>query len=149
MSSMVIGIDPDLKKSGVAVAIDGKLSTLDCLRLLDLIAFIYEHKHCAHFVIENVNHDKATYVRPGASKSVMQNISQKVGMVKAIGIVVEEILTDIGAEFTSMKPLRGAVKKAKNDAELFNRITGWQGKSNQDKRDAGLLALVHAGVLKR
>lgn len=147
--SLVVGIDPDLKKSGVAVVSDGKLQTLDVLKLLDLIEFISEHKHCAHFVIENVNHDKATYIRPGTNKNVMQNISQKVGMVKAIGAVLEEILTDLGAEFTSMKPLRGSVKKAKNDAELFNRMTGWEGKSNQDKRDAALLALSYTGKLGR
>ncbi len=147
--NLVVGIDPDLKKSGVAVVSDGKLQTLDALKLLDLIEFISEHKHCAHFVIENVNHDKATYIRPGTNKNVMQNISQKVGMVKAIGAVLEEILTDLGAEFTSMKPLRGSVKKAKNDAELFNRMTGWEGKSNQDKRDAALLALSYTGKLGR
>jgi len=147
MTSMVIGIDPDLKKSGVAVVINGEVITLDCLKLLNLIEFIYEHKHRAHFVIENVNHDKATYIRSGTNNRVMQNISQKVGMVKAIGIVIEEILADIGAEYTSMKPLRGSVKKAKNDAKLFNKITGWEGKSNQDKRDAALLAMSYSSDL--
>ncbi len=146
---LVVGIDPDLKKSGVAVVSEGKLITLDNLKLLDLIEFISEHKHCAHFVVEDVNHDKATYIRPGTNKNVMMNISQKVGMVKAIGTLLEEILTDLGAEFTSMKPLRGSVKKAKKDAELFNRITGWVGKSNQDKRDAALLALSYTGKLGR
>jgi len=46
-----------------------------------------------------------------------------------------------------MKPLRGSVKKAKNDAKLFNKITGWEGKSNQDKRDAALLAMSYSSDL--
>jgi hypothetical protein len=144
----VVGIDPDLKKSGVAVVADGKLITLDCLKLLDLIEFISEHKHCAHFVIENVNHDKTTYQRAGANRKAMGRISQTVGMVKAVGTLLEEILTDLGAEFTSMKPLRGDVKKGKKDKNYFNRITGWIGESNQDKRDAALLAMSYTGSLK-
>jgi hypothetical protein len=27
------------------------------------------------------------------------------------------------------------------DAKFFNQLTGWTGSSNEDKRDAGLLAL--------
>jgi hypothetical protein len=143
----VVGIDPDLKKSGVAVVSEGKLITLDCLKLLDLIEFISEHKHRAHFVIENVNHDKTTYKRVCANVKAMGRISQNVGMVKAVGTLLEEILTDLGAEFTSMKPLRGAVKKAKNDRNYFNKITGWTDISNQDKRDAALLAMSYTGTL--
>lgn len=29
--------------------------------------------------------------------------------------------------------------KTKKDAREFNRITGWQGRTNQEQRDAGML----------
>jgi hypothetical protein len=34
-----------------------------------------------------------------------------------------------------------AAKDAKKDAKLFNRLTGWTGRSSADKRDAAMLAL--------
>ena len=48
----------------------------------------------------------------------------------------------MGADVQLVKPLQGPAKRqAKADAEYFNRITGWAGRSNSDTRDAALLAL--------
>ncbi len=149
MSSMVIGIDPDLEKSGIATVIDGKLITLDTMGFFELTDFILEHKHVAHFIVEDVEHDKTTYHRPGANQAAMRKIAQNVGQVKAIGRLLGVYLSDCDAQFTLIKPLKGRVKKAKKDAEYFNEITGWKGRSNQDKRDAALLAMSYTGSLKR
>jgi hypothetical protein len=139
--TMRIGIDPDLVKSGVAVVVDGSLLTLDALSFFELIKFIDEHKHQARFVLEDVEHDRVVYHRKGSNQAVMRSISQKVGMVKAIGRLLKEYLEGAGADYVLVKPLQGQLKKAKKDAEFFNRLTGWDGKSNEDKRDAGVLAL--------
>lgn len=139
--TMKIGIDPDLVKSGVAVAVDGSLLTLDGLPFFELIKFIDEHKHQALFVLEDVEHDRAVYHRGGASRLVMLNIAQKVGQVKAIGRLIKQYLEGAGADYVMVKPLQGHLKKAKKDAAFFNQLTGWDGKSNEDKRDAGVLAL--------
>jgi len=147
MSSMVIGIDPDLDKSGVAIVIDGKLTTLDAMGLFPLTEFILEHRHTAHFVVEAVAWDRAVYPRPKVSRKGMLKVAQDVGKVKATGKFIGEFLAGCDANFTLMKPLRGVVKLAKNDAKRFNRMTGWTGRSNQDKRDAGLLALTYTGTL--
>jgi len=149
MTSIVIGIDPDLVKSGVAVVNNGEIITLDALNLFELFEFIKEHKHLAHFVVEDVEHDQATYYRKGANGKVMQRISQNVGQVKAIGRVLGEYLVGCDAQFTLIKPLRGSIKKAKKDAEYFNKLTGWTGRSNEDKRDAALLALSYVGKFKK
>lgn len=138
---MKIGIDPDLVKSGVAVAVDDKLITLDAMSFFDLIRFIDEHKHKARFVLEDVEADKATYHRRGTSQATMRAIAQKVGMVKAICRLLSDYLEGAGADYVKVRPLQGAVKKAKRDAAFFNRLTGWEGRTNEDKRDAALLAL--------
>lgn len=146
-----VGIDPDLHKSGVATAKDGVLITLDAMTLFELVAFIDEHKHQALFKLEDVNAIKPTFprsvkcARTGRMKPVNQavrdNISQKVGMVKAAGLMIQRALEEAGADFVLVKPLQGFVKRAKDDAAFFNKLTGWVGKSNQDKRDAALIAL--------
>ena len=141
---LVVGIDPDLDKSGVATVAAGSLSTLDSLSFFELIAFIQEHRLVARFVLEDVEHDKATYYRPGTTQAGMRKIAQNVGQVKAIGRLLAKYLQECGADFILVKPLQGYLKKAKNDAEYFNRLTGWVGRSNQDKRDAALLALYGA-----
>lgn len=139
---LIIGIDPDLVKSGVAVTENKKILTLDSMRFFELCRFIDEHKHQAVFHLENVEYCKAVYPREAAkSEAVKMNIAQKVGMVKAIGRLLVEYLDGAGAEYKLIKPLVGPLKRAKKDAEFFNRQTGWTGKSNEDKRDAGLLAL--------
>lgn len=138
---MKIGIDPDLVKSGVGVAMDGELVTLDAMPFFELIRFIDEHKHQARFVLEDVEHDRAVYARPGMSRNQMLKIAQNVGQVKAIGRQLRQYLEGADADFVMIKPLQGYLKKAKKDAALFNKLTGWTGSSNEDKRDAGMLAL--------
>lgn len=137
---MIIGIDPDLVKSGVAVTVDGQIITLDAMRFFDLCRFIDEHKHQCVFHLENVESSRAVYQR-NVNQSGMRKIAQNVGQVKAVCRLLVEYLDGAGANYKLIKPLVGHVKKAKNDAEFFNRLTGWEGRSNEDKRDAALLAL--------
>lgn len=138
---MIIGIDPDLVKSGVAVVVDGKIITLDTMSFFDLCNFIDEHKHQAVFHVEDVEINKPVFTRPGISPASMKKIAQNVGMVKAVARLLMEHLEETEANYKMIRPLVGPIKKAKKDAEFFNRQTGWTGKSNEDKRDAGLLAL--------
>ncbi|WP_299195718.1 hypothetical protein [uncultured Amphritea sp.] len=138
---MIIGIDPDLVKSGVAVTVDGTIITLDAMPFFDLCRFIDEHKHQCVFHVEDVECNKSVFIRPGTSPAAMRKIAQNVGQVKAIVRLLVEYLNGAGANYKMVRPLVGHVKKAKGDAEFFNRLTGWTGKSNEDKRDAALLAL--------
>ena len=146
---MVIGIDPDVDKSGVAIAIDGKLTELAALPFYDLLEFIEQHRHTAHFVVEDVEWDRAVYTRPGTNAPMMKKISQDVGKVKMVGRLIGVFLAGCDAQFILVKPLKGPVKLAKKDAKRFNKMTGWTGKSNEDKRDAALLALYGTGIGQR
>lgn len=142
MSEFIIGIDPDLVKSGVAMAKDKKLIQLHAMTFPQLLEYAELWKDKAHFIIENVEFDKPTYIRPGTNARMMCKISQNVGQVKGTYRQLITCLEHMGCTVKKVKPLTGAVKKrAKKDAQYFNQITGWAGGSNEDKRDAALLAL--------
>lgn len=143
---LVIGIDPDLVKSGVAVSFNGSLSQLYALSFPELLEFAkakhVEHGNRVEFIVEEVEADKTTYNRKKTNEHQMRKIAQNVGQVKAVKRVLVECLQHEGIPVRLVRPLRGEYKKqAKNDAKYFNRITGWTSGSNQDKRDAALLAL--------
>lgn len=137
----IIGIDPDLKKSGAARVCDGILTELESIPFFDLLRVIdREHAAGAHFVLENVEVHRPTFSR-GVSQASMRKIAQNVGQVKAVARLLREYLDRIGASYTMLDPLRGVAKSAKKDARIFNRITGWTARSNEDTRDAAMLAL--------
>lgn len=141
MSRVKIGIDPDLVKSGVAKAENGKLVELLSLSFPELLEYAQQHKD-ALFVVENVEYDKTTYIRPGTKPAVMRNIAQKVGQVKGTARQLIACLEYMGCKVQKVRPLRGPVKaKAKRSASYFNQLTGWKGRTNEDKRDAALLVI--------
>ena len=146
MIKRIIGIDPDLTKSGVAVAEGGKLLELAALPFPQLLAFAAEaEQQDAVFVVEDVEHDKTTYHRASTNTRQHARIAQNVGQVKGVARVLIECLESMGREVIKIKPLSGPVKyRAKREADYFNQITGWQGRTNADMRDAGLIALAYS-----
>ncbi len=145
MTEMVIGIDPDLKENGVGIVSSGQLVDMQALDFFKLQTFIQEqHAKGAHFAVENVSVNKPRFMRAlkaGSYNAQNDKISQNVGMVKAVQVLIVQFLDLIGASYTLVKPLGGTAKAAKKDAKLFNRMTGWTGRSSADKRDAAMLAL--------
>jgi hypothetical protein len=142
---IVIGIDPDLVKSGVAEVVNGEIVNLHALAFPQLIEFAklqYKNNEQIEFIVEEVEADKATYKRKDTNQNQMLKIAQNVGQVKGVKRVLVECLQHEGIPVRLVKPLKGIYKKkAKADAKFFNQLTGWTGSSNEDKRDAGLLAL--------
>lgn len=141
---LVIGIDPDLVKSGVAEAMGGKLVDIKPLSFPELLEAAADWiRRGAVIVVEDVEHDKTTYHRAGVGSARQHaKIAQNVGQVKGVARVLVAWLVYHGADVVQVKPLTGSSKRqAKKDAEFFNRLTGWSGRSNADTRDAALLAL--------
>jgi len=63
-----------------------------------------------------------------------------VGQVKGTARQLLNYLEYMGCKVEKVRPLRGPVKaKAKRDGDYFNKLTGCQGRTNEDKRDAALL----------
>lgn len=144
MTKRIVGIDPDLTKSGVAVVEEGQLSELMALAFPKLLDFAREQENVV-FVVENVEHDKTTYHRKGTNTRQHARIAQNVGQVKGVARVLIECLESFGCDVVKIKPLTGPVKRrAKKEAAYFNQITGWSGRTNADMRDAGLIALSYS-----
>lgn len=142
-SRLLVGIDPDLTKSGIALVQNSKVLDLMALSFPELLLYAKELvTQGALFVVEDVEYDKTTYHRSKTNVKQHARIAQNVGQVKGVARVLVECLVHMGGEVVQIKPLTGPIKrKAKEDAEYFNRITGWDKSSNADKRDAAMLAL--------
>ena len=141
---LIIGIDPDLRKNGVAFIKNGKVKDLANLSMIDLVEMIV-NTECFEdplFVLEDVEAIKTTVFKQKRKGGISDlRTSENIGKVKAVKILIKEALDHYGCDYKEVKPLRGDVKKAKKDAKYFNLITGWNKSSNQDNRDAALLAL--------
>lgn len=141
---ITVGIDPDLVKSGIAVLENGKLTSLHSLPFAEIPDFLLSlgGQMCVFVKIENPGAIKAMWSNNGKGNSRIQlSIAQDVGRVMAVAELLRQVLEFAGYQVKMVKPLSGTVKKAKDDADFFNRLTGWTGRSNQDKRDAALIAL--------
>lgn len=147
--TIVIGIDPDMRKSGVAyIAKDGSIIDMESLGVADIIAMARAFGDRAIFAIEDVNKHGTIYKhnRKGGA-AVQSRIAQNVGMVKAAGSMIAELIGDATGRPPIMAPL-GIGKQVKRSAKLFNQYTGWQGKSNEDTRDAACIGRWVAAQLR-
>lgn len=145
----VIAFDPDLRKSGVAIFEHGKLQGLHSVSLWAVPELLKRHPQ-AVLVLEDVNACQAVFARKGASilgsekeARKASRIGQNVGQAKAVALLLEELFTREKRDFVKVKPLKGFFKQAKRDKDLFKRLTGWQGRSNADTRDAAMLGMYY------
>ena len=151
---LIIGIDPDLVASGVAVTTERRaIAELSKVKLSGLVDFM--HLQAAKvegrilIKMEDPNMLKPTFPRALSNKltqaqriATMRKISQDVGKVKAAATLIMELLKDAGFNVQPCRPLSGGHKaRCKNDAAYFNALTGWTARSNEDCRDAALIAL--------
>ena len=148
---LIIGIDPDLSASGVAVITpDKRIVEMQRVKFSKLVEYMQLQaiKVDGRILIklEDPNTIAPTFPRlmPTArnKQAVMNNISQKVGQVKAVATLILEVLTEAGFNVSPCRPLVGGYKTmCKKDAAYFNTLTGWTARSNEDCRDAALIAL--------
>ena len=136
---LVIGIDPDLEKSGIAITGHQRILTLIALPFSQVVALIESYPD-AVFVVEDVEYNKPVFNRHLPVRANLK-VAQNVGMVKAVARLIINTLTEKDRRFVKVPPLRGRFKQAKKDRAYFNRLTGWEAVCNEDMRDAALLAL--------
>ena len=138
--SLIIGIDPDIQKNGVAIVREGRLDQLMAYSFVELMQFIDGCPEGTVFAVEDVEHNKPTFNR-GLKPLQNLKVAQNVGAVKGAARHIFEYLEHRDCRFIRVPPLRGHLKKAKKDSKYFNQLTGWNGRSSEDKRDAALIAL--------
>lgn len=142
---LVIGIDPDTKKHGVAWLSDGQIIKLASMNTDDLVADLVSISAKGIPLViklEDVNVNKPVYPRPGQSRLQMLKIAQNVGAVKyAATTLLERINHTTLLKVNLVNPLPKALSGKRYNQAVFNKVTGWTGKSNGDTRDAAMIAL--------
>lgn len=132
---IIIGIDPDLEKSGVAILGQSlQLKNLTFPETVELFRTLQDE--IKKVVIEAgwLNRKSNFHGRYGQSKSKGEAIARNVGENHATGKLLVEMAKSLGLAVVEVRPTRTKLK-----AEDFNRITGWQGRTNQEQRDAAML----------
>lgn len=133
---VIVGIDPDLEKSGVAVKWVDALS-LNNLTFVELKDLIERDKPIIKKVVVEAGwlNEKANFHnRPNQSKAAGERIAKNVGENHAVGKLIVQLVESMGIPVQQLKPTR-----SKLSSKDFNRITGWSKPSNQEQRDAAML----------
>ena len=134
---MITAIDPDLRKSGVCTLDEnGEIIILKSMTMPELISHINNNLEST-YVVEDVNRIKAMYSRGKYTSNT--TIAQSVGKVKAAATILIELITHYTGKPPKLAPV-GLGKQVKKNAVLFKEITGYKGKTNEDCRDAYMIA---------
>jgi len=144
---IIVGVDPDSDKHGVAIYENGNLEILTQWRLIELIDFsIGEDKSSVLFSVEDVMANNFVYKRnEKKSKKVQSEIHRCTGRCQQSQVELIRMLEHHGVKYKLHKPMRG---NWAGNKMLFERLTGWTGRSNKDTRSAaffGYLALQSTG----
>lgn len=144
-NKIVIGVDPDSERFGVAKYINSELSLINNMKLPDLVGLFLDCMQINGQVIasiENVMVNQFVYARnQHSSKSAQSKIAMHIGRCQQAQIELMRWLDHYEIPYALHKPQKG---NWADNKELFEKITGWNGKSNQDNRAAayfGYLAL--------
>ena len=134
-ASMIIGIDPDCSKSGVAFYEDE--ITVKMLGFFELYDFLLKNKDKIKIVIVESSWlvgKSNWHSNPKQSKFVGETIAKKVGANHETGRKIVEMCEYLGIRYTLQMPLG-----TKNiNSVIFKSLTGIKS-SNQDMRDAYMI----------
>lgn len=136
MSKIIIGIDPDSKAHGVAVYINGELKVLECMELFSLYDYASANSMKGFSVvvhIEDVCANNAAFQKSGVKNArAATAINRSVGKCQQAQIEVERM-----CEYLNVMVIKHKISKIwKKDKAQFEKVTGWNGRSNEDTRSA-------------
>lgn len=142
---MIIGIDPDCNKSGVAVKLNGKIS-LYTLSFFELFDFLTKHRE----QIVNVRIEASWLIKfnwnkkAQGSSALNANIGNAAGRNHETGRKIVEMCVYLSIPYQEIKPLKklwkGPGKKITHN-ELAILVSGLPKRTNSEQRDACLLIL--------
>lgn len=138
MQKIIIGIDPDLLKSGFCCMINGKVTELSILPFFSMIEKIKISADYAAGTESSI----VVYIEAGwlntkknyhgaKNTAIAARIGANVGENHATGKLLEEAMKFYAIPYQLVKPTT-----AKWDANLFKQITGLTERTNQEERDA-------------
>ena len=158
----MIGIDPDVEKNGVAYldcrTKELKITSMTFPDLLDYIRYVMRKAEVTetnvHFVIEAGWLNKSNWhLSPKDTKQIAAAKGNAAGRNHEVGRKIEEMCIHWNVSHELMKPLAlkvGGVnlwksKDGKITHDELAAFTGITGKTNQEGRDAALIAWTWAG----
>ena len=134
--TLIVGVDPDCDKSGVAVlnpiTKELELCNLTFFQLFDYLQF--DKDKIKLVVVEAGWQNRGNWHAVKGSPSINAQIGQRTGANHQVGKLIVQMAAYLGLETELVKPTRSKV-----DAKQFARITGVIGRTNQEIRDAGIL----------
>lgn len=142
--SLVVGIDPDSDRHGFAVYQNGKLITCHSATTVEIVGSYLPDFNPTDisFSIENVMQNQFVYTRnQKASKAAQSKVAMHIGRCQQAQLELMKWLDYYKIPYVLHAPQKGNWSDKK---ELFEKITGWTGRSNPDSRAAaffGYLAL--------
>lgn len=139
----VMGIDAG-KNTGFAVydRDERKLVTLETLSFESCLYKILHEFDAAIIVVEKPRSNTVwgkKFSDTKGSRRKSDNVAAKVGGVSRESTLLIQSLKYFGEKMDKDYEVRAVHPQGKKDAAMFNRITGWTGRSNSHTRDAGLL----------
>jgi hypothetical protein len=137
MQKLFIGVDPDVAKNGVGFWYKDRkkleLETLTFFELFDCLKNL-KIRNQIIVIIDAGWLNKTNFHVLGTNKRVNGKIGEHVGANHEVGKKIAEMCDYLGLEYRLNKP-----RSKKVDKETFEKITGYTGITNQEKRDAGML----------
>ena len=135
--NFIIGIDPDIDKSGLAIAKDGMIKDLECLDFMSLQFFLVGNKDKIKKVYLEagwLNKKASWHVSP--NKETAGRTGYKVGQNHQVGMIIEQVLKHHEIPYDLVRPT-----ESKRNHKDFCIFTKWDKeiRTNQEKRDAAIL----------
>lgn len=134
---ILIGIDPDVDKSGVAFLKDNKLKlqNLTFFELFEMLKFYKEREIKPIVYVECGYLNKSNWhKKEGKSSALNTKIGERTGANFETAKKIIEMCTYLGLPYFQIKPTR-----KKSDSETFKKLTGLNVRTNQEQRDAYFL----------
>lgn len=133
--SIKIGIDTGVN-TGLAIMLWGDLTRVETTSITKAMALILQWCPSEETKIYIEDARKWNGYSKNITDKKSKSKAQGAGSVKRDAQIWEDWCKENGYEYLLLSP---AAKGAKVDAEKFEKITGWQGRTSQHARDAAML----------
>lgn len=151
MKNIIIGIDPDSDKHGVAIYVDGELKKLSSYTIMNFIIWLnhrdMDHGRNVEIHIEDVCANSAVYRNKG-NVNIQQRLARDLGKCQQSQIELERVFKHFDIPVIKHKISKNW-KDSKTGKVLLERHTGWTGKSNEDTRSGAWFGYLGVQMNKR
>lgn len=134
MSKILIGIDPDIDKNGVAI-LSENLKIVHNMTFWELYDFLKTDNETTTVYIEAGWLNKGNWhLNRKMSLSIAAETGRRTGLNHAVGKLIEEMCIYLEIKYKLVRP-----SETKRNAIYFGKITGIKYRTNQEQRDAMML----------